>query len=258
MANLPENCSEADSNAERHRCSPAGRRRLGCWGISFLLLLGLVASCAVLFHYVREEARRLECCNHLKEIGLALRSYHMQYGAFPPAYLCDETGKPVNGWRTFVVPGRLWYNFPAAYNFAKPWDGPENSKLLPRGIKQYQFQCPSAGNQETGITNYVAVVGPNTMWPGCAPAKQAVDGSAEDKILVIEVVNSDILWMEPRDLTLEQALDAIQPKQGVGIGSRHWDGIHYVTVGGEVRKLDPKIDRESLRKLLVRDSPEAR
>jgi len=66
-------------------------------------------------------------------------------------------------------------------------------------------------------------------------------------------MNSDIRWVEPRDLTLEQALDAIQPKQGIGIGSRHRDGIHYVTVGGDVRTLEPTIDREALRKLLIRD-----
>ena len=91
------------------------------------------------------------------------------------------------------------------------------------------------------------------MWPGFQPAKQAADGSDRDKILVMEVVNSDILWMEPRDLTLEQALDAIQPRKGIGIGSHHLDGVHYVTVGGDVRTLNPSIDRESLRKLLVRD-----
>ena len=93
------------------------------------------------------------------------------------------------------------------------------------------------------------------MWPGTTPAKMAADGSDKDKILVIEVVNSDILWMEPRDLTLEQALDSFRTKQG--IGSRHRDGIHYVTVGGDVRMLDPNIDRESLRKLLVRESPKS-
>jgi hypothetical protein len=60
--------------------------------------------------------------------------------------------------------------------------------------------------------------------------------------------------MEPRDLTLEQALDTIEPKMGIGIGSRHRDGIHYLTVAGAVRTLPHDIDRESLRKLLVRDS----
>lgn len=69
---------------------------------------------------------------------------------------------------------------------------------------------------------------------------------------MIEVVNADILWMEPRDLTVEQALDTIQPESGVGIGSQHRDGIHYLTVGGAVRTLDRNIDQESHRKLLVR------
>ena len=40
----------------------------------------------------------------------------------------------------------------------------------------------------------------------------------------------------------------------MGIGSHHLDGIHYLTVGGEVRTLDPRIDRESLRTLFVRDT----
>ena len=160
--------------------------------------------------------------------------------------------------RTLMLPGGLSYSFPANYEFAEPWDSPRNSKRLAPDSPVFQdlFQCPSAGNKDPAITNYVAVVGANTMWPGCDGVKKAADGSDKDKILLIEVINSDIHWNEPRDLTLEQALDSIQPKQGIGIGSHHKDGIHYVTVGGEIRTLDPNIDRESLRKLLVRDSPE--
>ena len=55
--------------------------------------------------------------------------------------------------------------------------------------------------------------------------------------------------MEPRDLTLDEALQIIQPKSGIGIGSRHVDGIHYVTASDQVRTLNRKIDRESLRRL---------
>jgi hypothetical protein len=169
----------------------------------------------------------------------------------------------VNSWRTEVITN-FWYNFRPGrsdyaggegYDYTEPWNGPKNSKLHLDKTRCYEFQCPSDSNVEPAITNYVAVVGPNTMWPGVKPAKKAADGSDNDKILVIEVINSDILWMEPRDLTLEQALDAIQPKKGIGIGSYHRDGIHYVTVGGALRTLDRNIDRQSLRKLLVRDSP---
>jgi hypothetical protein len=122
----------------------------------------------------------------------------------------------------------------------------------------YPFECLSDDHQKPAFTDYVAVVGPTTMWTGCEPVRPATDGSDNDKILVIEVINSGIRWMEPRDLTLEEALNNIQPKKGIGIGSCHGDGIHYVTVGGDIRTLDPHIDRESLRKLLVRDSAVAR
>jgi hypothetical protein len=257
VANLPEEVSVAESNSEQRGRFPAGCGGPGCWGISLLLFLALAASCTVAVLHLREMARSATCYNNLCQIGLALRGYHTQFGTFPPAYLCDKTGKPVNSWRTRIVPGVLSYNFPRAYDFTKPWDGPENSRLFPRKMWLHCFQCPSAGSEEPAITNYVAVVGPNTMWPGCTAAKQAAGWSDKDKILVIEVVNSDILWMEPRDLTLDQALDAICPKMGVGIGSRHRDGIHYVTVLGAVRALDPNIDRESLRRLLVRDTSES-
>jgi hypothetical protein len=167
----------------------------------------------------------------------------------------------VNSWRAEVVPN-FWYDFrtgpdddvgEAGYDYTEPWNGPKNNHLELDKRRLYEFHCPSADAQEPAITNYVAVVGPNTMWPGFQGAKQAADGSDFDKILVIEVINSDILWMEPRDLTLEQALDAIQPRRGIGIGSHHPDGIHYVTVGGAVRTLDRNIDRESLQTLLVRE-----
>ena len=49
------------------------------------------------------------------------------------------------------------------------------------------------------------------MWPGSDSATPAADRSEDDKILVVEIVNSNILWMEPRDLTLEEVVGAIDP-----------------------------------------------
>jgi hypothetical protein len=136
-----------------------------------------------------------------------------------------------------------------AYSFAELWNGPHNSHV-PLGWSI--FNCRSLRDEVSPITDYVAVVGPNTLWPGSKSATLAKDGSDNDKILVIEVINSDIHQLEPRDLTLDEALQVIQPKNGIGIGSRHKDGIHYVTASGRVRTLDRHIDRESLKKLLTR------
>jgi len=210
-----------------------------------------------LLYHVRENLRNVTCANNLHEIALALQSYHIQTGAFPPAYFCDTAGNPMNSWRLAIVPGRLWYTFPDAYDFDRPWDSPQNAKLLQSENEKatHHFQCPTANSKDPAVTNYVAVIGPNTMWRGCAGVTMAPDGSDKDKILVIEWRESDILWTEPRDVTLDQALDALLSENS-GIGDRH--PIHYVTVSGEVRTLDHRLDRRSLRALFERDRPDVR
>ncbi|MEI8019225.1 MAG: DUF1559 domain-containing protein, partial [Schlesneria sp.] len=102
-----------------------------------------VAACAVMFFGVsilialllpavqqaREAARRTQCKNNLKQIGLALHNYHDTYKLFPAAHLNDVEGEPKLSWRVSILPflgeaGR--YN---AYQFDDAWDSPLNSGL---------------------------------------------------------------------------------------------------------------------------------
>src|SRR5262249_36007642 len=151
-----------------------------------------------------EAARRMECCNHLKQIGLALQNYHDTFGSLPPAYLADAQGKPIHSWRVLILPFLENTALYDRYSFDEPWDGPNNSKLHNELVHAYS--CPSRpGRQPRGETSYVVVVGLETAWPGEKTVKMSdfKDGTS-NIILVAEMANSGIHWMDPRDLDFGQ------------------------------------------------------
>jgi hypothetical protein len=180
--------------------------RLTCAEIVVLIVIAqtLVGLLLPAVQVARESSRRAACANNLKQIALALLGYHDTYGRFPPAYVADANGKPMHSWRVLILPYLERTPLYDAYDFDEPWDGPNNSKLatsIPR-----EYQCPSA-DRNGPTTNYVAVIGPGTAWPGdkTTAIDEFRDGTS-NTILIVETPRSDIHWMEPRDLSLDDAL----------------------------------------------------
>ncbi len=147
--------------------SPAKRR-----GFTLIELLVVIAIIAVLIALLlpavqaaREAARRSQCINNLKQIGLGLHNYHQGIGSFPMGVSMTTAGNPSGTytWGQFSAQGLLlpYLEQQAMYNscnFSVPVDGPANGYNTNSTVNQAiinNFLCPSDGNagRISGNTN---------------------------------------------------------------------------------------------------------
>jgi hypothetical protein len=185
------------------------------------------------------------CANNLRNIALALQQYESVNGSFPPAYIADANGNPMHSWRVLLLPYLELKNLYNLYHFDEPWDGPNNSQL--HGTRVRLFTCPSDIMSRTN-TSYVVVTGPKTMWPGAKTTKMSdlKDGAA-NTIMLVEVHNSGIHWMEPRDLDIAQMSLVINSPAVPSISSGHSGGFaHVVMASGQTKKLKDNTSPKAL------------
>ena len=195
----------------------------------------------------KSPARRTICINNLKLIGLALANYERGNGRLPPAIVSDKHGKALHSWRTLLLPYLDRPDLYQAYNFREPWDGPNNSKLGAEPL--LVFRCPSdpsIGNRP--MTSYLAVTGPGTVWD------EGHATPAPPRVMVVEVADSKINWMEPGDITLEDACRGVGNGSGSGISSGHTQVVNVLRSDGQVWCIPDGLPPETLRGLFAGDA----
>ena len=211
---------------------------VACGGILAALLLPAIQA-------VREAARANTCKANLRNVELAMEMYQIEKGTYPPAYTIDANGRRLHSWRTLLLPYLDEQSLYDQIRLDEPWDSPHN-RLLGDTIVE-TFRCPSAADGERTFTNYAVVVGPKTIFPGSTSTRpsQIKDGLSRT-VMIVEVVDSGIHWMEPKDLD-SRNMDFRLNGSANEISSHHPGRVHVAMADGTIRSVPESASPSQLR-----------
>ncbi len=183
------------------------RLRRGFTLVELLVVIAIIGVLIALLlpavQQAREAARRMQCTNHLKQIGLAIHNYAAAHQVFPSGYVSYATGDgngpawasidadtwdaaPGWGWAALILPFMEQRTITDSLNAGQPiWDS-ANRPLISTKLEAYL--CPSssgdhdpftvrdhAGNALTrfgspivvGRSHYIASHGQESCWGDC-------------------------------------------------------------------------------------------
>ncbi|QDU93380.1 DUF1559 family PulG-like putative transporter [Lignipirellula cremea] len=136
---------------------------------------------------------------NLARIGLALRSYHRDYGQFPPAGIQENGEPPSHSWRVLLLPYLGMQELYDQYDFNEPWHSPRNDQVamaMP-GV----FRAPGQPMQEPYGTPLVAVTGDGTAWDDAqGMPHNEINTRLARRPLVLDDQESRTPWTSPADL----------------------------------------------------------
>ena len=147
----------------------AVRPRRGFTLIELLVVIAIIAVLIALLlpavQQAREAARRTQCKNNLKQIGLAVHTYHDTYDCASGTFLDGHCSVSV-ALLPFLEQGNLF----DIYDSDLPWDHPDNLASM-KGRMPRVYVCPSSpdGGEETPTgyqTNDYNFVRNATDWAG--------------------------------------------------------------------------------------------
>jgi prepilin-type processing-associated H-X9-DG protein len=132
----------------------------------------------------REAARRSQCVNNLKQLGLALHNYHDVIGSFPQGMLMNGTSATWWGAFVMMLPNMEQQNMYNALNFSGTQENTNRTGGTDSTVQTATLnvlQCPSDTDRLTGATGHDSYAG--NSGAGCNTFLQSAVNGISDPFL---------------------------------------------------------------------------
>jgi prepilin-type N-terminal cleavage/methylation domain-containing protein len=248
-------------------------------GFTLIELLVVIAIIAILLalllpavQHAREAARRTQCRNNLKQIGLALQNYHATLRCFPPGGLDWRPPWPPGyqqrniAWSALVLP---WLDQQTVYwalDLHAAYDADVNAPAAATRLPVYL--CPSTPNGDRqfrgrGPIAYGGIYGERLMSPNNPPKglmvydevfrfRDITDGASNTLIVGEDSQRIHVEWISAYNV-FDQAWPVNQaPAFENDLRSQHPGGAFATLADGSVRFVSESLDRTILAALCTR------
>jgi prepilin-type N-terminal cleavage/methylation domain-containing protein/prepilin-type processing-associated H-X9-DG protein len=139
------------------RDSLGPRRRPGFTLIELLVVIAIIAVLIALLlpavQAAREAARRAQCTNNMKQIGIALHTYHGIYDAFPTGGFAKVSTENLYAWRCLILPQMEQTVLSNSINFSVQLGGGQAYTVWMTVVNTWL--CPSDGRNNGGMRPWV-------------------------------------------------------------------------------------------------------
>lgn len=260
-------------------------RRLALAGIALGgagTLATLLGAAAIIFIRLQANSRRVECTDHLRQIGVALNKYATAHGTLPPATRDPKDVPPARrlSWLVDLLPilgeprpvNKNYQDLARRIDRAAAWDDPQNAAA--RGVTVRAFLCPSHPAFELAPrTHYVGVagVGPDAaalpreaaragvFGHGRGVAPKEMTGGISYTMVALETAEDNGPWIAGGRPTVRGLEPGVGAYLGPGrpFGGMHRDITNVLYGDGSVRPVRDDTPGELLRRQAVLRSDNA-
>jgi hypothetical protein len=184
----------------------------------------LIALLLPAIQMARESARKTQCANNLKQLGLAMHNYLDTNKAFPPGYISEvledhDDGGPGWAWGSILLPHFEENIIYRHVNFSKSVDDPDMKSVRLTPVPT--FICPSDGNFQQ-IIDIPGFHGPSHILCQMAAASYVASAGTVRPTCKICRDNFDGMFGRNRAIEPRELLDGLSKTLAAGERSTRW------------------------------------
>jgi prepilin-type N-terminal cleavage/methylation domain-containing protein/prepilin-type processing-associated H-X9-DG protein len=218
----------------------------------------------------REAARKTTCQSNLRQVGLAMLTYHDAHGTFPPGGIEWRAGSDLTkrqlAWSAFILPQLEEQSVYDLVDFSKAFDSSANAAAASHALSMYL--CPStrrSGNlvQGRGACDFGGIYGERITSPNNPPKgamlydvplniKHLTDGTSKTILVGEDSQFTDGQWINGRNIFDQAYAINSAPAFENDIRSYHPGGAGGLFADGSVHFLSETLQLNILAALCTR------